>query len=137
MAAHASRSSCSSGPIVSSVGSVAASWGEVPGELIHVSDGVVIETQGTGERVEHLLGGAMVSTLFQVHVVVGTDARDERELFATEPGDTASADALQPHVLWLDLLAARSQKLCQALRGSHDRIVPEQGGFAQTWSCRS
>jgi hypothetical protein len=44
--------------------------------------GVVVELQGARERVEDLLGGMLVSPLFEPYVVIATDAGQHCHLLA-------------------------------------------------------
>ena len=92
--------------------------GAGPGELVQVRDGVVVELQRPGERVEHLLRRMALAALLEPDVVVGADAGERGELLTPQPRDAAAAQVRQADILGPDPLPARPQELAEAVVAS-------------------
>ena len=60
---------------------------------------VVVEPQGAGDRVQHLRGRMMITPLFEPRVVLRADAREHRELVATQAGHAAAAGDGDPDIV--------------------------------------
>ena len=58
---------------------------------MQMGSGVVVELQGSRQRIEDLLGGMLVAPLLEAHVVVAADAGQHRDLLAAQAGNAPSA----------------------------------------------
>ncbi len=61
----------------------------------------------------------LVAALLEADVVVGADARQQRQLLATQPGDAATAEVGEVDVLGADEGAAGAQEAPDAVLGVH------------------
>ena len=76
--------------------------------------GVFVELQRTGKAVKDLVGkadGPVLARQFQV--VLGTDAGEHGDFFATQPLNASSLAVRQANVGGLEQFVAGSQKSCQ------------------------
>jgi hypothetical protein len=85
-----------------------------------VRGGVLVELQRPRERLEHLLGGVLVASLLEPHVVVDAHAGQQRDLLAAQPAHAAAAaEAGKRNVLGTDQLTARSKVLADEVVACH------------------
>jgi hypothetical protein len=86
--------------------------------------GVVVELQGARERVEDLLGGMLVSPLFEAYVVVAADAGQHCHLFAAQAGHAPSAAEVgDADVVWPYELAPGTQVLTDEVVVRHATTI--------------
>lgn len=83
--------------------------------------GVVIEPEGPGQGLEHLLGGSVVAALLEPHVVVGADPGQHRDFLAAKPQHATPSLAREAYVSWFEPLTASPEELSQLLGAVHPR----------------
>ena len=104
-----------------------------------VSGGVVVEPEGSGQALEHLLRRVVVAALFKTCVVGGADPGQHGELLAAQARHPASVTARDADVLGLESFAAGPEELGQLVRSVHGpdsiqgnpRVRRHRGGLAK------
>src|ERR1700730_10974808 len=87
---------------------------------MEMRSGVVVEPEGSRERVEDLLGGMLVAPLLETHVVVAADAGQHRHFLAAQPAyAAATAGVWDADVLRLNQVTPGAQILADQVLMLH------------------
>src|ERR1700761_4921638 len=95
---------------------------------------LVVQLQRPGQRIQHLWGRVAIPTLLEANVVVGADARKQRELVATQTGNTPTADVRDPSALGRDQASSGAEILAKRVPRHLHTINPgsTHGGSGAT-----
>ena len=74
------------------------SAGRGTGQITHVLDGVVVELQRPGKALEDLIRGLAFAALFKSQVILGADAGQHGDFFATQTHDPPAVPLGQTHI---------------------------------------
>ena len=99
----------------------AASAGRGAGQVTHVLDGVVVELQRPGKALEDLIRGLAFAALFKSQVILGADAGQHGDFFATQTHDPPAVPFEQTHIGGLQEVAPGPKKGRQPARLGHAR----------------
>src|SRR5690625_5116457 len=76
----------------------------------------MVELERASQRVDDLARRVTVTTALEAQIVVGTDAGEHRELFASETRDSPRAGGADPRLLGSDALAAGAKVAAERVR---------------------
>ena len=107
-------------------------WLSGAGEVQEVGALGVVELQGLSQCFEDALGGSAEVSAFETGVVGDADAGEDGDLFATQPGNAATAVAVQPRLLGRDLSAPGGEELADLVLRLHAASVDRRRAAWET-----